>query len=176
MWYSIAYSKYKNPEYIIDRCSYLYPYLNCNGRFLSFYGNHLLIKGDYKKALLMFKRAVQGLSNNPEDIDGIAYSYARQSSLSNALVNYQIASSLRPWRLTPHMSMAEIYRSTSDFSNAVKHAQLVVNIPMKKWTERGKNFKLKSQKMLIEFGQKCDDPGLIVFDINDKKTWNEGKW
>jgi len=42
---------------------------------------------------------------------------------------------------------------------------------MKKWTDRGKEFKLKSQKMLVALGQQYNDPGLIVFDINDKKTW-----
>jgi len=83
---------------------------------------------------------------------------------------------MQPWRLTPKYYLADLFYQLGDTSNAIKYAQLVVNTPMKKWTEKGKQFKLKSQKMLVELGEECDDPGLIVFNINDKKTWNEGKW
>ena len=69
-----------------------------------------------------------------------------------------------------------MFYQLGDTNNAIKYAWLVVNTPMKKWTDRGKEFKLKSQEMLIDLGERCDDPGLIVFDIHDKKTWNEGAW
>jgi len=59
-----------------------------------------------------------------------------------------------------------LFYQLGETNEAIKYARLVVNTPMKKWTERGKEFKLKSQKMLIAMNQKCDDPGLIVFDIN----------
>ncbi|MCK5852095.1 hypothetical protein KAH27_03610 [bacterium] len=95
----------------------------------------------------------------------------------NKAINYwELSSNILPWRLTPKYYLADLFNRLGDTNNTIKYARLVVNTPMKKWTERGKQFKLKSQKMLIAMGEKCDDPGLIVFDIHDKKTWNEGKW
>ena len=105
----------------------------------------------------------------------------------NKAINYWIlANNILPWRLTPKYYLADLFYQLGETNEAIKYARLVVNTPMKKWTEQGKQFKLKSQKirerlrprdkLLIELGKKCDDPGLIVFDINDKKTWNEGGW
>jgi len=105
----------------------------------------------------------------------------------NKAINYWIlASNILPWRLTPKYYLADLFYQLGETNEAIKYARLVVNTPMKKWTKRGKELKLKSQKMLmtvrqahvisLAMNQKCDDPGLIVFDINDKKTWNEGGW
>ena len=122
-----------------------------------------------------------------------------QDECINKAINYwMLASNILPWRLTPKYYLADLFYRLGETNEAIKYARLVVNTPMKKWTKRGKEFKLKSQKMLmtvrqahvisLELGacpetreamcswKKCDDPGLIVFDINDKKTWNEGKW
>jgi len=111
-----------------------------------------------------------------EKLDNASVFSKNNKNILMVLENWKIASVIIPWRLTPKYYLADLYYQLSDTSNAIKYARLVVNTPMKKWTERGKVFKLKSQKMLIELGEKCDDPGLIVFDINDKKTWNEGLW
>lgn len=40
----------------------------------------------------------------------------------------------------------------------------------------GREMKREAQNMLTELGVKCSDPGFVVFDIYDRKTWNEGKW
>jgi len=96
--------------------------------------------------------------------------------IENAVNYLTLASNILPWRLTPKFYLADLFYQLGETNEAIKYARLVVNTPMKKWTERGKEFKLKSQKMLIELGEECDDPGLVVFDINDKKTWNEGLW
>jgi len=47
---------------------------------------------------------------------------------------------------------------------------------MQKWTREGVIMKQKAHKMLSELGVQCDDPGIVVFDIYDRRTWNEGKW
>ncbi|MCX7004451.1 MAG: O-antigen ligase family protein [bacterium] len=96
--------------------------------------------------------------------------------IGRAIQYLTLASNILPWRLTSKWYLAQIYRDVGDVSNAVNYAQLVVNIPMKKDTPQGREFKRKAQKMLIELGVRCDDPGLVVFDIHDRKTWNEGKW
>jgi hypothetical protein len=96
--------------------------------------------------------------------------------IGRAIDYLTLASNILPWRLTSKWYLAQIYRDGGDVSNAVKYAQLVVNIPMKKDTSQGREFKRNAQKMLIELGVKCDDPGMVVFDIRDRKTWNEGRW
>jgi len=96
--------------------------------------------------------------------------------LQSAILYWKKASYILPWRLTPKYYLADLFYQLGNTNKAIKYARLVVNTPMKKWTERGKEFKLKSQKMLIALGEECDDPGLVVFDINEKKTWNEGLW
>jgi len=100
-----------------------------------------------------------------------------QSDCIGRAINYlTLASNILPWRLTSRWYLAQIYRDVGDVSNAVKYAQMVVNIPMKKDTPQGRVFKRKAQIMLNELGVPCDDPGMVVFDIHDRKTWNEGKW
>ncbi len=96
--------------------------------------------------------------------------------IGRAIQYLTLASNILPWRLTSKWYLAQIYRDVGDVSNAVKYAQLVVNIPMKKDTPQGREFKRKAQKMLNDLGVQCDDPGMVVFDIRDRKTWNEGKW
>jgi hypothetical protein len=100
----------------------------------------------------------------------------RGNCIGRAVDYLTLASNILPWRLTSKWYLAQLYRDVADVSNALKYAQLVVNIPMKKDTPQGLEFKRKAQKMLNELGVKCDDPGMVVFDIRDKKTWNEGKW
>ncbi len=100
----------------------------------------------------------------------------RGNCIGRAIDYLTLASNILPWRLTSRWYLAQIYRDVGDVSNAVKYAQLVVNIPMKKDTPQGREFKRNAQKMLNELGVKCDDPGLVVFDIHDRKTWNEGAW
>ncbi|MCX7005360.1 MAG: O-antigen ligase family protein [bacterium] len=100
-----------------------------------------------------------------------------QSDCIGRAIDYlTLASNILPWRLTSRWYLAQVYRDVGDVSNAVKYAQLVVNIPMKKDTPQGRVFKRKAQIMLNELGVPCDDPGMVVFDIHDRKTWNEGKW
>jgi hypothetical protein len=92
-------------------------------------------------------------------------------------INYlTLASNILPWRLTSKWYLADVFCRLGDTNKAIEYAQLVVNIPMKKYSERGVELKLKAQKMLNELGVQCDDPGLVVFDIHDRSTWNEGKW
>jgi len=100
-----------------------------------------------------------------------------QSQCIGRAIDYlTLASNILPWRLTSRWYLAQVYRDVGDVSNAVKYAQLVVSIPMKKDTPQGREFKRKAQKMLNELGVQCDDPGMVVFDIRDRKTWNEGRW
>jgi hypothetical protein len=68
-----------------------------------------------------------------------------------------LSSNILPWRLTPKYYLANTFYQLGDKNNVIKYARLVVNTPMKKWTERGKEFKLKSQKMLKDLRM----PGLI---------------
>jgi len=100
-----------------------------------------------------------------------------QSDCIGRAIDYlTLASNILPWRLTSRWYLAQVYRDVGDVSNAVKYAQLVVNIPMKKDTPQGREFKRKAQNMLNVLGVRCDDPGMVVFDIRDRRTWNEGKW
>ncbi|MCX7005363.1 MAG: O-antigen ligase family protein [bacterium] len=100
-----------------------------------------------------------------------------QSDCIGRAIDYlTLASDILPWRLTSKWYLAQVYRNVGDVSNAMKYAQVVVNIPMKKDTPQGREFKRKAQKMLNEIGVQCDDPGMVVFDIWDRRAWNEGKW
>ena len=100
----------------------------------------------------------------------------RGNCIGRAVDYLTLASNILPWRLTSKWYLAQVYRNVGNVSNAVKYAQLVVNIPMKKDTPQGRVFKHKAQNMLNDLGVPCDDPGMVVFDIHDRKTWNEGKW
>lgn len=100
-----------------------------------------------------------------------------QLSFINQGIEYLNTSSMIiPWRLTPKYYLAQVYHQFGDTNNAIQWAQLVINTPMKVWSKDGETFKLQAQEMLHSYGVACDDPGLIVFDINDRQTWNEGKW
>jgi len=100
-----------------------------------------------------------------------------QSACIGRAIDYlTLASNILPWRLTSRWYLAQVYRDVGEYSNAVKYAQLVVNIPMKKDTPRAREMKVNAQKLLNELGVQCDDPGLVVFDIRDRRTWNEGRW
>ncbi len=174
--------------------SNIYPKLKWNGRFLSYYGNILLQNKKYGDAINLFEKAkftypdpymfenlgVAYLSvkipQPTPDIKSGCSTLKKGDCINRAIYCWMLSSDMQPWRLTPKYYLADLFHQLGDTSNAMKYARLVVNTPMKKWTERGKEFKLKSQKMLVALGQKCDDPRLIVFDINDKETWNEGKW
>jgi len=87
-----------------------------------------------------------------------------------------LASNIVPWRLTPKFYLSELHYSLCNTNEAIKYARLVVNTPMKKFTDRGVEMKKAAQKMLNELGVPCGDPGIVVFDIHDRTTWNEGKW
>ena len=181
----------------------IYPKLKWNGRFLSYYGNVLLQKKKYFEAIELFEKAkftypdpylfenigvaylnYQSGTNHPalrapllkQDGSFELQKLSRDDCINRAIYYWELSSNMQPWRLTPKYYLADLFYQLGDTNNAIKYARLVVNTPMKKWTERGKEFKLKSQKMLIELGVECDDPGLILFDINDKKTWNDGLW
>lgn len=100
-----------------------------------------------------------------------------QSECIGRAVDYlTLASHILPWRLTSRWYLAQVYRDVGEYGNAVKYARLVVNIPMKKDTPRAREIKVNAQKLLNELGVQCDDPGLVVFDIRDRRTWNEGRW
>jgi len=192
--------KYQEAENIYSN---ICPKLKWNGRFLFYYGNVLLQNKKYSQAIELFERA-KFTYPDPYLFEnlGVAYvnyqteinhpalcapllkqegSYgtqklSRSECINNAINYWMVAGNILPWRLTLKFYLADLFYQLGDTNNAIKYSRFVVNTPMKKRTERGKKFKLKSQKMLIAMGEKCDDPGLIVFDINDKKTWNEGKW
>jgi len=100
----------------------------------------------------------------------------RGDCIRRAIDYLTLASNILSWRLTSKWYLAQVYRNVGDVSNAMKYAQVVVNIPMKKDTPQGREFKRKAQRMLNDLGVPCDDPGMVVFDIHDRKTWNEGKW
>jgi len=183
--------KYQESEKIYSN---IYPKLKWNGRFLSYYGNVVLNKvaedndppAKYSEAIELFEKAKYTYPD-PYLFENLGVAYVRLAThpvpiknrgtpLERGLFYWKLSSNILPWRLTPKFYLADLYNTLGDTNNAIKYARLVVNTPMKKWTDRGKEFKLKSQKMLIELGQKCDDPGLLVFNIHDKKTWNEGGW
>jgi len=192
--------KYQEAENIYSNT---YPKLKWNGRFLSYYGNVLLQNEKYYNAIEFFEKAkftypdpylfenlgvgyvnYQSGTNHPalraplliQVGSSGTQKLSRSECINNAINYWMVAGNILPWRLTPKYYLADLFYHLGDTNNAIKYARLVINTPMKKWTERGKEFKLKSQKMLIELGEGCDDPGLIVFNINDKKTWNEGQW
>jgi len=184
-----------NSNYVesLNLYSNAYKSLDWNGRFCAYYGDALMqsynqsIKtmsnlylgtNEYQvlnRAIRLYERAKYTWPD-PFMFEHLGYAYAEIGRPEGAIIYWQLSSNILPWRLTPKYYLADLFYQLSDTNNAIKYARLVVNTPMKKWTERGKEFKLKSQKMLVKLGQKCDDPGLVVFDINDKKTWNEGEW
>ena len=204
--------KYAEAEIIYSN---IYSKLKWNGKFLAYYGNVKLRNKKYLEAIELYEKAKLTYPD-PYLFENLGVAYMNyqvgidneehppKSPLKGGLglspvecvnkaINYwMLASNIQPWRLTPKYYLADLFYQIGDTNNAVKYARLVVNTPMKKWTERGVEFKLKSQKMLKdlrmpglnELGKPggpaanlcCDDPGLVVFDINDKNTWNEGKW
>ena len=186
--------KYPEAEIIYSN---IYPKLKWNGKFLAYYGNIKLQNKKYLEAIELFEKA-KFTYPNPYLFEKLGTAYLNyqigieehppKSPLKEGLclspgecvnkaINYwMLASNILPWRLTPKYYLADLYYQLGETNEAIKYARLVVNTPMKKWTEKGKEFKLKSQKMLIALGEKCDVPGLIVFDINNKSTWNEGLW
>ena len=101
---------------------------------------------------------------------------SRADCIDRAINNLVFASNVMPWRLTPKFYLAEVYRQIGDTNNVVKYARLVVDTPMKKYTEEGVGFKEQARKMLGEMGVPCKSAGVVVFDIWDRKTWNEGRW
>ena len=182
--------------------SNIFPKLKWNGRFLAYYGDLKLQNQKYLDAIELFEK-VKVSYPDPYLFENLGSAYINyqigitneithptlsgtplkrgfnlsQGECVNKAIHYWIlASNIQPWRLTPKYHLADLFYQINDTNNAIKYARLVVNTPMKKWTERGKEFKLKSQKMLIALGKKCDDPGLVVFDIDGKSTWNKGKW
>ena len=193
--------KYQEAEVIYSN---IYPELKWNGRFLTYYGDVKLKNEKYFEAIELFEKA-KFTYPDPYLFENLGAAYLNyQSGITNELhplksplwfdkltnheeltrrecvnkaINYWIlASNILPWRLTPKYYLADFFYQIGETNNAIKYAWLVVNTPMKKWTKCGEEFKLKSQEMLIALGEKCDDPGLLVFDIDDKSTWNEGKW
>ena len=101
---------------------------------------------------------------------------SRADCIDRAVNNLLLASDILPWRLTPKVYLADLYRQMGDTNNAVKYAQLAVATPMKKYTGEGVEFKELARKMLNDLGVPCDSAGVVVFDIWDRKTWNEGAW
>jgi len=56
----------------------------------------------------------------------------------NKAINYWIlANNILPWRLTPKYYLADLFYQLGETNEAIKYARLVVNTPMKKWTEQG---------------------------------------
>jgi len=182
--------KYQEAENIYSN---IYPKLKWNGRFLSYYGNVLLQNKKYGNTISLFEKAkftypdpylfeslgvaYVSLANGGEiPLNPLRHKPSPGECINKAINYWMLSSNIQPWRLTPKYYLANTFYQLGDTNNAIKYARLVVNTPMKKWTERGKQFKLKSQRMLNKLGEECDDPGLIVFNINDKKTWNEGQW
>jgi len=193
--------KYQEAEVIYSN---IFPKLKWNGRFLTYYGDVKLKIEKYFEAIELYEKA-KFTYPDPYLFENLGSAYINyQFTITNEIpqpplekgelthgecvnkaINYWIlASNILPWRLTPKYYLADLFYQLGDTNNAIKYARLVVNTPMKKWTECGKEFKLKSQKMLNELYEPgspatnlcCDDPGLVVFDINDKSTWNEGLW
>jgi len=185
--------KYQEAEIIYSN---IYSKLKWNCRFLTYFGNVKLQIKKYFDAIKLYEKS-KSIYCSPYLFENLGSAYINyQFTITNEIpqplfekreltrgkcvnkaINYWImASNIQPWRLTPKYYLANLFYQIGDTNSAAKYARLVVNTPMKKWTERGKDFKLKSQKILIALGEKCDDPGLVVFDINDKNTWNEGRW
>jgi len=156
-------------------CTNLYPKLKWCGQYLHFCGDAYLSEGLSENAIKCYKEA-ENRFPDPFMLENMGIAYIKSTNTLEALYYWKKASFIQPWRLTPKYYLADLFYQLGETNEAIKYARLVVNTPMKKWTERGKEFKLKSQKMLVAMNQKCDDPGLIVFDINEKKTWNEGLW
>ena len=200
-WYKAHYlvqrGKYQEAEAVYSN---IYPVLKWDGRFLNNFGNVKLKIKKKSDAIELFEKAkvsypdpylfenlgsayinyqsrITNEIKNPPNPLYKRGNYLSQGECVNKAIHYWILSgNILPWRLTPKYYLADLFYQIGDTNNAIKYARLVVNTPMKKWTKRGGKLKLKSQEMLIALGEKCDDPGLIVFDINDKNTWNEGKW
>ena len=183
-WYKAHYlvqrGKYQEAEAVYSN---IYPVLKWDGRFLNNFGDvKLKIKKKYD-AIELYEKAKYTYPD-PYLFESLGKAYQltitnkqlRCAETEKAIDYWTLSGNILPWRLTPKYYLADLFCQIGDTNNAIKYARLVVNTPMKKWTEQGKEFKLKSQKMLIALGEKCDDPGLVVFDINDKNTWNEGKW
>jgi len=170
-----------------------YARLSWNGRFCAYYGDVLMQTYDnsmrsmsnsylgtntytiLKQAIRLYEQAKYTWPD-PYLFEHLGCAYADIGEYNRAIAYWQLSSNILPWRLTPKWYCANLFRHLGDTNNAVTYASSVVNTPMKKYTVQGVAMKEGAQSMLIELGVSCDDPGRVVFNIHDRKTWNEGRW
>lgn len=153
----------------------LHAHMSGDVRFLATYGEVLLRNGCHEQAKTLYEN-LSCLFPSAQVFERLGYCNAVLQDTNSARISLERAVMTYTHSLDAHYQLAVLYSASGDYSNAVKYAQLVVNIPMKKDTPRAREMKVNAQKLLNELGVQCDDPGLVVFDIRDRRTWNEGRW
>jgi len=180
---------FENGKYVEAENIYsnLYPKMNWSGRFLAWYADVEMRLGKYNQAIELYEKAKftypspylfealgvgymnyqSGIEEHPpkSPLEGglpptMGNSLTRRECVNKAVHNWMIAGNILPWRLTSKFYLADFFYQVGELDEAVKYAKLVVDTPMKKWTKRGEEFKLKSATILMELGVECEDPGI----------------
>ncbi|UCC39086.1 MAG: O-antigen ligase family protein [Candidatus Aminicenantes bacterium] len=118
----------------------LYPILKWDGNFLHHYGRILLNTGNTKETIKYLEQAKE-FWPNPYLLEDLAVAHERDGNLDGAISNASLASSILPWRLTSKFLLANFYNTKGDITNAAEYARLVMDTPMKIWTEEGEGLK-----------------------------------
>jgi O-antigen ligase/tetratricopeptide (TPR) repeat protein len=132
-----------NRSKALESYSRLYPRLKWDGNFLHHYGKILLNTGNTREAIRYLEQGKE-FWPNPYLLEDLAIAHEKDGNLDEAISNASLASSILPWRLTSKFLLANLYNKKGDISNAAKYARLVMDTPMKIWTEEGEGLKAKA--------------------------------
>ena len=168
--------EYDNGDYEnIKKYESLYNILNWNPLYHSIYGDCMIKQMNYEGAKLSYEKSIE-CYYDPYIIEKIGVIHMALTNNEGAIRAWNIEGQMIPWRISAKYYLSKLQYSIGNTNEAIRNAQLVVNIPLKKYTDQGVEMKKSAQDMLKTLGVLCEDPGIKVFDINDKSTWNEGKW
>jgi O-antigen ligase len=121
----------------------LYPRLKWDGNFLHQYGKILLSTGNTREAVRYLEQGKE-FWPNPYLLEDLAIAHEKDRNLNEAISSASLASSILPWRLTSKFLLANFYYTQGDISKAANYAHLVMETPMKIWTEEGEELKAKA--------------------------------
>lgn len=121
----------------------IYPNLKWDGNFLHQYGEILLKTGRTGEAIKYFEQGKE-FWPNPYLLEDLALAHEKDGNLNEAINNASLADSILPWRLTSKSLLADFYYKRGDITNAAEYAHLVIETPMKLWTEEGEELKAKA--------------------------------
>jgi O-antigen ligase len=121
----------------------IYPDLRSNDNFLIFYSRLLMSQGIDEEAVRVLERRT-ARSSNPYLWEKLAEAYAKRGDIAQAWSSAFLADSVLPWRLTSKAMLTDFSAREGDLEGAVRYARLVLETPMKLWTEEGQALKEKA--------------------------------